>query len=112
MSKNGMPEGVKTTLGWAVGIAAIALVFVITLILFGNLSGNTGFAENSAGYNNTEQVIGNYSASAVNTTAQFPTVGTILGVAILLAILIAVLVFAIRKMMGITGSSGSNAGFG
>jgi len=108
---NGMPEGVKTTLGWTVGLAAIALVVVIVLILFGNLSGNTGFAVGTAGYNNTENAIGNYSESAVNTMAQFPTVGTILGVAILLAILMSVLIFAIRKMMGITEGS-SNASFG
>ena len=52
-----------------------------------------------------DNVITNYTQSAVNTSDQFPTVGTIIGVAILLVILIALLIFAIRKMMGVSGAS-------
>jgi hypothetical protein len=61
------------------------------------------------GYNDTQNIILNYTSSATNTAAQFPTVGTIIGIAILLAILIALLIFAIRRMMGVTDS---NASFG
>ncbi len=65
----------------------------------------------------TDAVIGNYSSSAVNTASQFPVTGTILGIALLLAILIGVLVFSIRKMMGVAsstnqgGRSNSSGGF-
>ncbi len=55
----------------------------------------------------TESIITNYTASALNTSKQFPVTGTILGIALLLAILIGILVFAIRKMMGVAGSSGA-----
>ena len=53
-----------------------------------------------------DHLILNYSASAVNTSKQFPVVGTILGIAVLLAILIMVLTFAIQKLMGVTESTG------
>lgn len=113
MAKGGMPEGVKTVLMWAIGLGILALTLIILLILFGNLSGNTGFTSGSQGYNDTENVILNYSASAVNTAVQFPTVGTILGIAILLIVLIGILVFAISRMMAAAGGAGSsNASFG
>ncbi len=103
----------KAILNWVVLGATVALILVIMLIIFGNLSGNLGFADGTAGYNNTEQVIGNYTVSAVNTAAQLPTVGTIVGIALLLLVLIALLVFAISKMMALSkGSSGSGASFG
>ena len=108
-----MPEGLRTTMMWVLGVGIIALILLIMVILFGNLSGNTGFSSGTQGYNDSENVILNYTRSATNTSKQFPTVGTIIGVAILLLILLAVLVFAIRKMMGVTGAaSGSNAQFG
>ena len=198
---NGMPESVKGVMGWTLGVGIIAFILLIMVIIFGNLSGNVGFTQDSvttplqelvlsnettaitltgtvgkvnpsvntvvvinasggevitsgnytltdttitgsatmtAAYNGTsvnvsyitsfdsqgqldsEAIIGNYTESAVNTSSQFPTVGTILGIAILLAILIALLVFAIRRMMGVANSTqgdsnaafGSNRGFG
>jgi len=109
----GMPEGVKTAMYWALGIGVIALILLIMLILFGNLSGNLGFATGSTNYNNTQTVISNYTQSATNISAQFPTVGTIVGIALLLVVLIGVLVFAIKKMMGVAGGGGSsNSSFG
>ena len=182
-----MPEGVRIAIGWSVGVASIALVLVITLILFGNLSGNVGWDDSSATYINetgawvnatlytvtgqsttaftgfsvtgiwnytdgtvilaanytinsaagtitnatsvvysdvnlsytityssqaninTESVIGNYSESAVNTAAQFPVIGTIVGIALLLVVLIGILVFAVRKMMGLSDMGSSTS---
>lgn len=118
MAKNGggMPEGVRSIMGWVLGVGIIAFLGLIMVIIFGNLSGNVGFAEGTQGFNDTQSIIGNYTASVVNTTAQFPTVGTILGIAVLLLILIGILVFAIKRMMGVAdaagGGSGSNASFG
>ncbi len=195
----GTPESVKGVIGWTLGVGIIAFILLILVIIFGNLSGNVGFVQDTAGltvinettgglnatgyilaevnssnsnyvitevwanisltpylvpaanysvsaggnltstvvppnsgYNDTnvsytftfsfdsqgqkdsEAIIGNYTASAVNTSAQFPTVGTIIGITILLAILIALLVFAIRRMMGVADTRGgdSNASFG
>jgi hypothetical protein len=191
-----MPKSVKGVIGWTLGVGIIAFILLILVIIFGNLSGNVGFTQESTAftdetillsptgsipttaqgrtngaltsvvvsnatggetilasgnytvsgvtiigvgtspYNNTnvnvsatvsydsqgqidsDSVINNYTASARNTSAQFPTVGTIIGIAILLAILISLLVFAIRRMMGVSdtgkGSSSINGqrGFG
>jgi len=37
-----MVSGIKTTMSWVIGISSIALVLLVTLIIFGNLSGNIG----------------------------------------------------------------------
>ena len=114
MAQGGMPDGMKGVMGWVLGIGIIAFILLIMVIIFGNLSGNVGFATGSQGYNDTQAIILNYTSSATNTASQFPTVGTIIGIAILLLILIALLVFAIRKMMGVANvtSGDSNASFG
>ncbi len=71
--------------------------------------------------NDLDSIKRDYSQGLVNEAAQLPTVGTIIGISILLAILISLLTFAIRRMMGIgnmsTGSAnskfnGSSRGFG
>jgi hypothetical protein len=193
----------KSILNWAIGIASVAFVLLMFVIIFGNLSGNTGFADDTlnhittnesdftganvfanltgytiAGYNSSwsaitltqamnrsadlatynrtiplanltlsatgrlnngtvidgdayenisisytythsfqsseerdaENIITNYTSGAVNTSAQFPTVGTILGVALLILILLALLVFVIVKMSGVSFGGGSSKG--
>ena len=192
MVKNGgggMPDGMKTVLGWVLGIAIIAFVLLIMAIIFGNLSGNVGFSRSvdsfdnqtitfleagstpagaqdrpagvltnvvvtnttgaetltNANYTisgttifavsastykdlnvnvsytvtydgpgraNTQAIITNYTTSATNTSAQFPTVGTIIGIAILLLILIGLLIFSIRKLMGVANLGGGSGSFG
>jgi hypothetical protein len=57
----------------------------------------------------SDNIISNYTRSATNTSSQFPTVGTIVGIAILLLILISLLIFAIRKMMGVMNTSGGSS---
>lgn len=105
-----MPAEVRTVLMWGIGIGALALFLLVMAIIFGNLSGNVGFAVGTQGYNDTQFLIGNYTQSALNTAKQFPTTGTILGIALLLAILIGILIFAVRKMMGVAGAGGSSGG--
>ena len=193
----------RTVMGWAIGVASIALLLLIMLILFGNLSGNVGFTQDSinvsvinessftvpthanltdytlSGHNsswssitmatifnasngtaggadfnhtislanvtvssvgvltnatsafvfdnisasyfythsfdtiglaNTNNFINNYTQSVLNTGEQFPTVGTIIGVGLLLFILIALLVFALGKMARMGPGSGGNFG--
>ena len=187
----GMPESVKSVINWVLAIGIIAFILLIMVIIFGNLSGNVGFGQDSTSFDNetilldssgatpataqnrvngvltnvvitnaseaseiipatnytvsgviitingtsvwdginvnvtaalsfdeqgkidADNIINNYTKSATNTSAQFPTVGTIIGIAILLLILIALLIFVIKKMMAInTGTSDSNASFG
>ena len=199
----GGDDNMKVVMNWSIGLAGIALLGLIMLILFGNLSGNVGFTQDSktitvtnesadtvgvdiaylnetgytlSGYNsswsaititaiwnlsisdnynitigtdnasissgvvtnttstydglenvsmsytyayatdsvglaNTNNFIGNYTESVMNTGKQFPTVGTIIGVALLLFILISLLIFALVKLGKIGGgSSGGNFG--
>ena len=59
----------------------------------------------------TNSVIGNYSTSAVNVSNQFPVIGTIIGILLLLTILIGILIFMVKKLGGITvGSKSRNFG--
>ncbi len=192
MAKNGgMPDSMRTIMGWVLGLGIIAFILLILVIIFGSLSGNTGFASDTATFTNetivlnstlgdipstlkttseinpaiasiqfitnatggeiltsdnytfsgititnatatsydgeevnvsatysfdsqgqidSDSIILNYTKSATNTSAQFPTVGTIIGIAILLLILIALLIFAIRRMMGVAGATGTTGG--
>lgn len=112
MAKNNLPEGVKTMIYWVMGLAIVGLIGLVMLILFGNLSGNVGFAEGTQGYNDTQAVIGNFTGAVRNTAGLFPTVGTILGVGLLLGVLIGILVLAVKKLMGAANAtSGSNSNF-
>lgn len=189
--EGGIPKGVRSVMGWVLGLGIIAFLVLILVVIFGNLSGNLGFDRSTTSYINesgwvngseytfvnagvsqagyvsvavdevfnqstelvvpaseytvnsgngtiiwtgitvydnanisytvtfkdlperqAEDVIGNYTASARNTSAQFPTVGTILGIAVLLMILIGILVFAIRRMMGVADAAGGGSGGG
>ena len=60
----------------------------------------------SQGLADTNNFIGNYTTSVLNTGSQFPVVGTIIGVALLLFILISLLIFALVKMGKVGGSGG------
>ncbi len=192
--RGGQDLSMKVVMGWVIGLSGIALMLLIMLILFGNLSGNVGFGDdtstititnesansgslafaNATGYTlaevnssnsayaitdvfnvqgglynvsvplanvsvtsagvltnatvtdyanvsvsytftfsfpstgkaNTDNFIGNYTTSVLNTGAQFPVVGTIIGVALLLFILISLLIFALVRM-GKVGGSGN-----
>ncbi|KKL48837.1 hypothetical protein LCGC14_2321510 [marine sediment metagenome] len=100
----------RVVMGWMIGVASIALLGLIMLILFGNLSGNVGFATGTTGANNTDNFINNYTKSVSNTSEQFPVVGTIIGIGLLLLILIALLVFALVQLGRMGGGSGGNFG--
>ncbi len=104
--KSGGGSGQNTVMSWSILLSSLALFLLIMLILFGNLSGNVGFAANTAGANNTDNFIANYTASVLNVGKQFPVVGTIIGIALLLLILIGILVFALRKMGAVSSQSG------
>ena len=43
----GMPPGLRTAMFWVLGIGIIAFILLILVIIFGNLSGNVGFGQDS-----------------------------------------------------------------
>lgn len=182
-----MPEGIKTVMYWVLGCGVLALIGLVMLILFGNLSGNVGFGQDSTTVTNltftftvvatnitdisamvnptltnvvvtnatnatdivsstnytnsngyitadatsayvdeavnisatlsydeqgkidTQNLINNYTQSVTNTGKQLPVVGTIVGIALLLVILIGILIFAIKKLMGVTSGESSGS---
>ncbi len=186
MVNRGTSGSASSLLGWVLVIGIAAFLLLILVIIFGNLSGNTGIPQDTlafindsinltadgnipanadnrvngalssvimrnaseatiidaanytitgvtissaaALYNNSnvnvsytvsfdgqaeidsENIILNYTRSAVNTSSQFPTVGTIIGIAFLLLILIGLLIFVIRRMMSVTTASGNSGG--
>ena len=95
----------------SVGVVTNLTEFNTTLLSNVSLSYTYAYATPSTGKANTDNFISNYTQSVLNTSKQFPAVGTIIGVALLLFILIALLVFALRRMSGIqTAGSGGNFG--
>lgn len=102
-----MNSGIKSALNWTIGLVTIALVILVSLIIFGNLSGNLGFAANTQGYNDTQNVINNYTAGTGRLTGQIPTVFLFVGISLLLFVLVGVLAWVIKKLLGFGKSSGT-----
>ncbi len=80
-------------------LLTIGLMGLLFLIIYGNLSTNLGFATDSAGYNNTENVIGNLTAGATEFFT-FSSVWFILtAITILIGIVLGV-ISLVRKSSG------------
>lgn len=99
----GMNSGIKSALNWTIGLVTIALVIIVSLIIFGNLSGNLGFAESTQGYNDTQAVINNFTTGTGQLVKQVPTVFLFVGISLLLFVLVGVLAWVIKKMLGFAG---------
>ena len=86
----------------------IGFLGIIWLIIYGNLSGNLGFAADTVGFNNTEQVIANLTDGAVTFYAFAPLWFTILAIVLLIVILLGLLaiVMKISNKGGDSGFSG------
>ena len=67
---NQLPEGMRTTLGWVLGVAIIAFILLIMVIIFGNLQGNVGFGRVSTAFANETINITDNVAGSTPTTAQ------------------------------------------
>lgn len=67
-------------------IVSLAVLGLIVLILFGNLSGNIGFAVGTQGYNDSQAVIGNVTSGTVSLYSVLPTVFKIAGVLLIFGV--------------------------
>lgn len=66
-------------------IAAVAVILIGIVVVFGNLSGNLGFANSSVdGYNESQTVITDTVSATTNLSGQFGAVFTILGALIII----------------------------
>ena len=97
-------SGMKDSTTLFQGLLVLGLLGLVFLIIFGNLSGNLGFAAGSQGANDTNQVIGNLTGGAV-TYFGFANVWFVLG-AVALLIVIAVGLIGIVTRGFKTGKGG------
>ena len=90
------------------GLGVIGFIGVVWLMIYGNLSTNLGFAAQTQGFNNTENVIGNVTAGFGTFFTFSNTFFTIAAIVLLIFMLVGLLsiVMAIVKTQG-----GSSRGF-
>ncbi|KKL48838.1 hypothetical protein LCGC14_2321520 [marine sediment metagenome] len=93
------------------GVVTNLSTFNVTILSNVSLSYTYAYATPTTGKTNTNNFINNYTKSVSNTSEQFPVVGTIIGIGLLLLILIALLVFALVQL-GKMGGGGSGGTFG
>ena len=81
-------------------LLTIGLMGLLFLIIYGNLSTNLGFAKDTAGYNNTENVIANLTSGATQFFT-FSNVWFILtAITILIGIVLGVIVLVKKSSSG------------
>lgn len=84
-------------------LLVLGFLGVMWLLIYGNLSGNLGFASGTTGYNNTEAVINNLTGG-VNTFFGFSgTIFTISAIVLLITILIGALYLVLNLTKGKKG---------
>lgn len=86
-------------------LLTLGFVGVIWLIIYGNLAGNTGFAANTAGANNTNAVINNLTGGVTTFFGFSSTLFTISAIVLLVTILVGAL-YVVISMVNRKGSSG------
>lgn len=91
----GVASSVDKTTKVFTSILVLGLIGLVFLIIFGNLSGNLGFATGSQGETDTNQVIGNLTGGAVEFFS-FSNVWFVL-LAVVLLIIIALSVVAVVR---------------
>jgi multisubunit Na+/H+ antiporter MnhB subunit len=90
-------SGMDNTKTFFLGLLTIGLIGLLFLIVYGNLSGNLGFASNTQGYNDTQQVIGNLTSGAVSFFG-FTNVWFVLGAVALLIVIVVGIIGLVSKL--------------
>ena len=92
------------------GLMVLGFLGIVWLMIFGNMSGNMGFAENTTGYNNTENVIANLTSGAKTFFSFSNTLFTIVAIVLLITILLALLYIVMSIVKVTKGKGGGFAG--
>ncbi len=106
---------VDTTKGIEKGIVVFNLILVagflglVWLIIYGNLSGNLGFATGTTGANNTEAVIDNLTSGVTTFFGFSVTWFTIIALVILITILLSLLALAVTILKMVKSKDGGFA---
>ena len=92
------------------GLGVIGFIGIVWLMIYGNLSGNLGFAVGTAGYNNTQQVIDNITGG-FNTFFTFSnTWFTIAAIVLLIFMLVGLLAIVMLIAQGRKGKGSGYSG--
>ena len=94
------------------GLGVIGFLGIIWLMIYGNLSGNLGFATGTTGYNNTEGVITNITAgfgTFFGFSNTFFTIAAIVLLIFMLLGLLSLVMSIVGKQRG--GRSGGYSGY-
>lgn len=87
----------------------IGFLGLVWLIIYGNLSGNLGFASGTQGYNDTQNVILNLTDGTTTFFAYAPTWFIITAIVVLIGILLGLLIYAV-KILKMTQTKGAFTG--
>ena len=93
------------------GLGVIGFLGLIWLMIYGNLSGNLGFAVGTQGYNDTQQVITNITGGFLTFFGFSNTFFTIAAIILLIFMLLGLLALAILIMRMQQGKGGGKGGF-
>jgi len=88
-------------------LGVIGFLVIIWLMIYGNLSGNLGFASGTAGYNDTEHAITNFTQGFGTFSSFANTFFTIAAIVLLIFMLLGLLAL----VMSIMDKSKSKGGF-
>ena len=90
------------------GLGVIGFIGIVWLMIYGNLSGNLGFAADTVGFNNTESVINNISGG-FNTFFGFSNVWfTIAAIILLIFMLVGLLAIVMLIAQGYSARKGTS----
>ena len=92
-------------------LGVIGFIGIVWLMIYGNLSGNLGFASGTAGYNNTEHVINNLTTGFGTFFSFSNTFFTIAAIVLLIFMLVGLLAIVMMIAKGREGKGSGYAGY-
>lgn len=87
-------------------LGVIGFLGIVWLVIYGNVGGNLGFTEGTAGYNNTQSVIDNATTGFTGFFDFVPTLFNIAGVVLLLVMLVGLLLLVMSIAKKASGGKG------
>ena len=91
------------------GLGVIGFIGIVWLMIYGNLSGNLGFATDTVGYNNTEGVVNNVTQGFGTFFGFSNTFFTIAAIVLLIFMLVGLLAIVMQIAKG--KKEGKNSGY-
>lgn len=93
------------------GLGVLGFIGIVWLMIYGNLSGNLGFASGTQGYNDTQSVIGNQTGGFLTFFSFSNTFFTIGAIVLLIFMLVGLLAVVMSIAKGKKEKSSGFAGY-